>query len=272
MEFDQLANTTAKSRDRSKSITKLHKDPPSTLSSSRSLKKYQSAASLQRHPSAPVYPRSSYISSLSGRDRTRTQSSAYTSSNSSLDLHSSRQSPNLADRQSGASAYMARPDFSSSNRQSLNEKGSDDLIGAPFDASGILNTVDNTKTPNYQAARRPPPPPLMHTTTNPDQRNMAPPLRQSMSFNVGDRSTDNTPPRSDNGMTGDKRHSDDSVSGKTSALGKKKGGFSSFMNSMLGSPRNIKISHPENPVHMIHVGYDNETGQFTVSRSLVLLL
>jgi p21-activated kinase 1 len=33
---------------------------------------------------------------------------------------------------------------------------------------------------------------------------------------------------------------------------------------MLGSPRTIKISAPENPMHMIHVGYDNQTGQFTV--------
>jgi p21-activated kinase 1 len=37
------------------------------------------------------------------------------------------------------------------------------------------------------------------------------------------------------------------------------------VNSMLGSPRTIKISAPENPMHMIHVGYDNVTGQFTVS-------
>jgi p21-activated kinase 1 len=74
-----------------------------------------------------------------------------------------------------------------------------------------------------------------------------------------------TPPRSDNGATSPKRHSGDSTSGKPSLSGRKKSGFSSFMNSMLGSPRNIKISAPENPIHMIHVGYDNVTGQFTVS-------
>ena len=45
---------------------------------------------------------------------------------------------------------------------------------------------------------------------------------------------------------------------------KKKGGFTSFVNSMLGSPRKMLISGPENPVHVMHVGYDNETGQFTV--------
>lgn len=45
---------------------------------------------------------------------------------------------------------------------------------------------------------------------------------------------------------------------------KKKSGFTSFVNSMLGSPRKMLISGPENPVHVMHVGYDNETGQFTV--------
>jgi hypothetical protein len=48
---------------------------------------------------------------------------------------------------------------------------------------------------------------------------------------------------------------------------RKKSGFSNFMNSVLGSPRRINISNPENPVHVTHVGYDNETGQFTVCYS-----
>lgn len=45
---------------------------------------------------------------------------------------------------------------------------------------------------------------------------------------------------------------------------KKKSGFASFMTSMLGTPRRLNISAPENPVHLTHVGYDNATGQFTV--------
>ncbi|EDN99594.1 conserved hypothetical protein [Sclerotinia sclerotiorum 1980 UF-70] len=41
-------------------------------------------------------------------------------------------------------------------------------------------------------------------------------------------------------------------------------GFSGFMSSIgVGSPRGVKISAPENPVHVTHVGYDNTTGQFT---------
>ena len=58
------------------------------------------------------------------------------------------------------------------------------------------------------------------------------------------------------------RYSDEA----SAARPKKKSGFSSFVNSMLGSPRKVPISRPENPVHVMHVGYDNETGQFTVCR------
>jgi p21-activated kinase 1 len=53
--------------------------------------------------------------------------------------------------------------------------------------------------------------------------------------------------------------------GKPVIGGRKKSGFSSFVNNMLGSPRTIKISAPENPMHMIHVGYDNKTGEYIVS-------
>lgn len=77
--------------------------------------------------------------------------------------------------------------------------------------------------------------------------------------------TEITPPRSDNGngTISPKRFSGDMLLGKPPGPNRKKSGFSSFVNSIMGSPRTIKISAPENPVHMIHVGYDNETGQFT---------
>ena len=77
--------------------------------------------------------------------------------------------------------------------------------------------------------------------------------------------TEITPPRSDNGngTISPKRFSGDLHLSKPPGPHRKKSGFSSFVNSIMGSPRTIKISAPENPVHMIHVGYDNETGQFT---------
>ncbi len=76
--------------------------------------------------------------------------------------------------------------------------------------------------------------------------------------------TDPTTSRLENEVLSPKRTSTDLQLNKPTAL-RKKSGFSSFVNSMLGSPRTIKISAPENPMHMIHVGYDNVTGQFTVS-------
>ena len=53
---------------------------------------------------------------------------------------------------------------------------------------------------------------------------------------------------------------------KESKVQKKKSGFSSFFN--LSSPRRPAISAPENPVHVTHVGYDQETGEFTVCHSV----
>jgi p21-activated kinase 1 len=80
-----------------------------------------------------------------------------------------------------------------------------------------------------------------------------------------------TPPKSENGTLSPKRLSGDGPA-KPGGPFRKKSGFSSFVNNMLGSPRTIKISAPENPMHMIHVGYDNQTGQFTVSYTSTITL
>ncbi|KAJ4298942.1 signal transducing kinase of the PAK [Kalmusia sp. IMI 367209] len=78
-----------------------------------------------------------------------------------------------------------------------------------------------------------------------------------------------TPPRSDGGTKSPRqRYSDEADASNASKNrksdgGKKKGAFSSFMNSMLGSPRRPTISTPTNPMHVTHVSIDNETGEFT---------
>ena len=126
-----------------------------------------------------------------------------------------------------------------------------------------LSKVNSTKASGYQnSLRRPGPPPLSQTT--PDVRMINPSLRQSASFSIGDRTSDTTPPPPGSGLGTPKRYSDEA---KSAAPWKKKGSFSSFMTTVLGSPRNVKISNPENPVHVTHVGFDNETGQFTVSQT-----
>ncbi|KAE9380731.1 Pkinase-domain-containing protein [Stipitochalara longipes BDJ] len=72
------------------------------------------------------------------------------------------------------------------------------------------------------------------------------------------------PPRvSENQLISPKRYSDETKETKPGVM-RKKSGFSGFMSSIgVGSPRGVKISAPENPVHVTHVGYDNQTGQFT---------
>lgn len=120
-------------------------------------------------------------------------------------------------------------------------------------------TSDLSKGSDRMVSLRRPPPVTSHTAPA-----MAPVLRESASYSSSDLSTERLQSRSDGQNTNTKRYSDDGRDPK-SAVFRKKSGFSSFMNSVLGSPRRINISNPENPVHVTHVGFDNETGQFTVS-------
>jgi p21-activated kinase 1 len=201
---------------------------------------------LRRYPSASQSP----TDSTESRGHHRTLSSHTSNSVDELSENSkfSSQPPSVG--------HPSRHRKSAS--QSLNEKSSDEVIGA---LSG-LSTVDSTKASDYQnSLRRPGPPTPSHTT--PNARMMSPSLRQSASFSIGDRTSDTTPPPPGSGLSTPKRYSDEA---RNSAPWKKKSSFSTFMTSVLGSPRNFKISNPENPVHVTHVGFDNETGQFTVSR------
>ena len=235
---------------------RLTKDQPQmSMLSSRSLQN-QSSGTLKRNPSAPVYPQ---LSPASIRDHQRTYSTN-TSSNSSLE----HPSPSVASSEFGGHGQTGNSH--TPYRSSL--KSSDESNKTSLDNTGIARVPDPTRTPDSQNyPRRPPLPPSPYTS--PDPRMLSPSLRQSASFSVGDRSIDLTPPRSDTGLTAlssnSKRYSDEAGSGKL--RWRKRSGISGFVNSVLGSPRSVKIGAPENPVHMIHVGYDNETGQFTVSAS-----
>ena len=266
-----------------RSSSKLQKDPPSFTS--RILKGHQST-SLKRHPSAPVYPRSSGP----GREHTRTRSNAYGSSSSSLDQNNSA-SPILP----GSDYQPSRP-----TRLSLNEQPSEELIGAPFDSRGMLDALDENvaETDHYASVPQeyqPSPPPQEEQQQQQPKQPQSPPqtlyqqpsyqqpayqpvyqsssnessrgLRQSTSFTALQNKVDLLPQRSDERAPNTtKRYSDDgNNSSKPPPTGRtKKSSFSSFVNSMLPSPRGVKkISAPENPVHVTHVGYDNQTGQFT---------
>lgn len=246
--------------------SKLHKDPPSFTS--RILKGHQSHTSLKRHPSAPVPPRSS--AAAAGRDHhTRTRSNAYgSSSSSSLEQNNNSSNNNSA----GASPILSGPDSHSYQpsrpaRFSLIEQSSDELVGSPFDTRGMLDALDETaaESDHQTASYFPQPPPQQqayHTTSNQESSRG---LRQSASFTALQNRMDSFQQRPDNDRPPNtKRFSDEgNITSKPPTGRSKKASFSSFVNSMLGSPRGVKISAPENPVHVTHVGYDNQTGQFT---------
>ncbi|KAL8947472.1 MAG: hypothetical protein Q9222_006253 [Ikaeria aurantiellina] len=238
---------------------RLTKQPPATAAAAAAAAinprvSQDDGTNSQRRPSGPQSPWSD--NSRDNNYDTRTYSS-HTSSTSSIEP-----SPKLATSKFGAQAHSEshtnRHRFSL--RRSLSGRTSDEGIATSSDASGSSSILDSTKASGYQnSLRRPGPPPLSHTS--PDPRYVSPQLRQSASFSIVDRSTnDVTPPRSDTSLSASKRYSDE---GKASAPWRKKSGFSSFVNSVLGSPRTVKISAPGNPVHVTHVGFDNETGQFT---------
>jgi p21-activated kinase 1 len=195
-------------------------------------------------------------------------SSAFASSNTSLDRQYPANSPDLSSIEFSVPPRLAQTPakrYSNPSRP-LSEKTSDELLGAPFDGTTILNHFNSTKATGYQnSQRRPPPAPLAQTTPHPAI--MSPQLKQSASFTAGEKSNEKTsPPRAaDNQVASPKRYSDEAKDSKPTVL-RKKSGFSAMLSSMVGSPRRVNISAPENPVHVTHVGFDAQSGQFTVCR------
>lgn len=241
----------------------------------------RSSASLQRSPSAPTFPR---YHTPPAHGRSRTGSINPNSSNSSLDRAGDRDRDRDRDLPSaGASGplpILAGPESVapsgpgggkrlSNPTRPFQEKGPDDFIGAPFDGSEILNSLELTKVPGYHSSvRKAPPPPLAQPGPDPTMADI--PLQHSASSSSGERTSERSTPRvGENQLISPKRYSDEGKDVRQGMI-RKKSGFSGFMNSIgVGSPRGVKISAPENPVHVTHVGYDNQTGQFTV-RPLLL--
>ena len=149
-----------------------------------------------------------------------------------------------------------------------------DCFPATADAFGSTkfpatpNTMDDHAQPLNQSrhlsASRPHPPQQSHTS--PDLRfgEFTLPSFGGRRVSTDVVGAEITPPRSDGGTMSPKRVSADvSQQLKPLRAQRKKSGFSSFVNSMLGSPRQIRISAPENPTHITHVCFNEETGQFT---------
>ncbi|KAJ5105413.1 hypothetical protein NUU61_002760 [Penicillium alfredii] len=234
--------------------SKLHKEAPSF--SSRILRSHQSTTSLKRHPSAPVYPRSSPSGS---REHFRSRSNAaFGSSSSSLEQHSGGPSPSHDESSYFPSYNSSRSRSRSSHRFSYGEHHSDELT-TPYETRGMLSALDENSA---ETDPRPQQLPTLRSHQSPDHRARHS-LRQSASFTALAHRMDPFAHRETERPSPTQRYSDEG-NGVTPRTGRsKKASFSRFVDSMLGAPRNIKISAPENPVHVTHVGYDNQTGQFT---------
>ncbi|KAL2134438.1 hypothetical protein VTI74DRAFT_210 [Chaetomium olivicolor] len=262
----------------------------------QSLGSKRSSTSLRRAPSAPVGTKTQTPAPNNASDSSPRFPAAPSPADSPA-ATPSHTSPTLPGGDPAApsvlspSRYHARADAQQPRsepagglHQPLNSKTSDELIGAPFDGTAILDHIEATKTfaqsssntssnrtsntnnhHDYDAQPPTHPPLLQPTHANPGTRAMGhspPPLRQSATFPATDLPIMTEKNRADTAAPL-KRYSDESKESKIPSVLRKKSGFSGFMNSLVGSPKKPLISAPENPVHVTHVGYDSSTGQFT---------
>lgn len=223
---------------------KLIKRPPSHQPYGRSSSGYDtesldgnssSSRNLRRAPSAPPV-RSTASNASSGSPRPH-PSSFQQRTNASPDLASAR-------------FRLSDPNQS---------RGNEDLIGAPFDGTSILNHIEAIKLGSHIQQ----PPSLVKAATDP--RFTRPSPTTSPSYAAMDQALEKPQPgRVSDSLMSPKRFSDETKEAKPTTS-RKKSGFSGFVNSLVGSQKKPVISAPENPVHVTHVGYDSTTGQFTVS-------
>ena len=236
---------------------------------------------LRRTPSAPLRSRSNSSAQQSiQHHRTPTLPSPGASSHNSIDS-------TLAQNAAGAT-YNSSLQQPLEPRYSVTAKTSTDLLGQSFDSAAILQNLNAVTYPSEPPFLQPQLPPHLlqqhsdltlaqrpelryqnshrSTTTlaNPDVR-----LSQSLAA-TGRRMDDINAPRGELGARSPRqRLSDEAKEGKAV---KKKTGFSSFVNNLVGTPKRPAISAPENPVHVTHVGYDQETGEFTVCISAIKII
>ncbi|KAF2767278.1 Pkinase-domain-containing protein [Teratosphaeria nubilosa] len=172
-------------------------------------------------------------------------------------------------------------------RLSVSAKSATDLLGHRFDSAALFDSFNavhystdplapsaapSSQQPQAAASRSAgqPSPPQQHRVSSQYRSSLPPqlvhanttgrsvPAHTAVELNQslvasGRRMEDLT------GMKNSQQRDSDEV--KDGKALKKKSGLASFFN--LSSPRRPAISAPENPVHVTHVGYDQETGEFT---------
>lgn len=236
------------SDERRRVLTKKARAPP-PQSTSSAAPDSSSAHPLRRAPSAPIRSRDSAHAHASPAQHTR--------------------SPTLDPTWTNTSSYAANARLQPYQPRSVTEKSSADLLGQRFDSAAVIqsfNAVPYSSAPHPAQLRAAPPPVPQQSPYTVQQRpaslsqakttghSLSPELAQSFQAATGRRMED---------IRGARQRYSDEV--RENKVLKKKSGFSSFFN--LSSPRKPTISAPENPVHVTHVGYDQETGEFTVRRA-----
>lgn len=261
---------------------KLHKRPPPPQPQTQ-----HAHHTLRRTPSAPL--RSRATSDASAQSRSQQQqhdphhhrsptspSSAGSSSHTSIDATIAAATPRAAYQGPSDTPYRLEAPYT------VSDKDRTDLFGERFDFAAILSNLNAVAYPtdpppplpqlspqlrpqHSDGAFLPAPHPLYHANSESRVALANPNVCLSQSLAATGRQMDEiTQPRGDLGARSPRqRLSDEAKEGKL----RKKSGFSSFMNNLVGSPRKPTISAPENPVHVTHVGYDQETGEFTVCQS-----
>jgi len=146
-------------------------------------------------------------------------------------------------------------------------KGS--VLGDQRDSLFPESQATSTAAPDAQESTpRPSQSIRSHSQQQPPSTLAKPTLRTAASFAPGKPGNSPmmetvSPPRSEASINSPRQRYSDEAANPVKGL-KKKSGFSSFVNNLVGSPRRPAISAPENPVHVTHVGYNYDTGEFTV--------
>lgn len=234
------------------------------------------------------------------RERRRLTKRYYTSSGRTSSFSERSASDHCADNPSDQlhshRASLSRPNIYTSASAGPPPTGrlslADPEVGQPFDSQNLLREINNTynstqnsflPAPNttfpplipFTSAQssaadvkslplHPSSSPSLSQTTTRDRRVQSPKLRTSQSYAAigrGQKMDRITPPRTkESGYVSPRqRYSDEAKPDK------KKSVFANLLNGVKSTPRRPTISTPTNPMHVTHVGIDNETGQYTVS-------
>lgn len=247
----------------------LHKPPPNTHNHSRNHNHHQADFShvakqprktLRRAPSAPV--RSRYRDASGGHVRRGTLPDLNLA-DSQIDKHvlNNAASTNDLHRLSEASGELFAP-------PNLTELRPDSL--AIFSSSTLASLSphptppQNPKPIQVPNPSRPPPVSRAQTTGRLSLRHTLSTRGLKRPSIIGVMDGSNASPRSHNGSSTTDGTSSPRQRYSDEIKIKKKNGLGSFMAGLMKSNSRPAISAPANPLHVVHVGVDSTTGEFTV--------